>query len=282
MKYIRQFISFKENRVNEEFLGLGKFLKRMYQRAQENIRNTEGGEEVEKIFNKYLSIIQDEINKQTGIKLNIEKKTNESIILEADEVEETTEEETEEGSEKSNKPDKGLDIKKLKEKNAIITQIIDKVKNMALKEMTNVLANKGGAEKNPKLKMIIDLKKDQFELDVLKAKIKALDESENPESKKTSETLKKDLENQTKKQQEGWNKLEKVGKSDDKPKDEVEKPEFNYEEGEDITYKKKDGDENTGKFVSKDGNVVTIKTENKPEGFKVNIDKVVKKDTQDK
>jgi hypothetical protein len=56
-------------------------------------------------------------------------------------------------------------------------QIVQKIKAMALKEMDAILTKFGGAAANPQLKIIIDTKKDQFEMDYLNAQIAYLDKA---------------------------------------------------------------------------------------------------------
>jgi hypothetical protein len=56
-------------------------------------------------------------------------------------------------------------------------QIVQKIKATALKEMDAVLTKFGGAAANPQLKIIIDTKKDQFEMDYLNAQIAYLDKA---------------------------------------------------------------------------------------------------------
>ena len=56
-------------------------------------------------------------------------------------------------------------------------QIVQKIKATALKEMDAVLTKFGGAAENPQLKIVIDTKKDQFEMDYLNAQIGYLDKA---------------------------------------------------------------------------------------------------------
>lgn len=65
----------------------------------------------------------------------------------------------------------------LKKKSQLIQKIIDINVNKALKKMDQVLQKQGGAEKNPQLKNLIDLQKDEFQLSYLNAQIKFLEKS---------------------------------------------------------------------------------------------------------
>jgi len=73
--------------------------------------------------------------------------------------------------------DKTMTAETLKKKSQIIQKIIDINVNKALKEMDNVLQKKGGAEKNPQLKVLIDLQKDEFQMAYLNAQVKYLEKS---------------------------------------------------------------------------------------------------------
>lgn len=70
-----------------------------------------------------------------------------------------------------------MSVATLKQKQQALQKILDLYQGKALKEMDLVLQKMGGAEKNPKLKIIIDNKKDQFKLDYLNAEIKFLEKS---------------------------------------------------------------------------------------------------------
>ena len=70
-----------------------------------------------------------------------------------------------------------LAVDTLKKKKVVMDQIVQKIKAMALKEMDAILTKFGGAAANPQLKIIIDSKKDQFEMDYLNAQIGYLDKA---------------------------------------------------------------------------------------------------------
>jgi hypothetical protein len=109
------------------------------------------------------------------------------------------------------KPEEDQNVKlttdALKKKQQAIQNIINFYQTKALKEMDLVLQKMGGAEKNPKLKTIIDNKKEQFRLDFLNAEIKALEAGgdKTTANKYAIERnkLAKDLDNR-------WNTLGKV------------------------------------------------------------------------
>lgn len=190
MKNYESFI--KDDQINEGIFG---FLKKMWNRAAAHIRKIKGGKEVEEIFNKYLDIINAEIQKKANVTLQLggEEKatskpvtTKESIILKYDQFlnEEAEMESNVEVSEddkkkvvQSGEKDKQMDAKTLKEKEKIIEQIINLYKDKALKEMEQVLTKQGGAEKNPKLKIIIDNKIHEFNLKFLEAKVNFLEKA---------------------------------------------------------------------------------------------------------
>lgn len=187
MKKYNEFIDSNEQ-LNE---GIFDFLKKMWNKAAAHIRKIKGGKEVDEIFKKYLGIINAEIQKKANVTLQLggeEKITKESIILRYDqflneEVETDMESDVEISEEdkkkvqQSGEKDKQMDAKTLKEKEKIIEQIINLYKDKALKEMEQVLKKQGGAEKNPKLKIIIDNKIHEFNLKFLEAKVKFLEKS---------------------------------------------------------------------------------------------------------
>jgi hypothetical protein len=64
----------------------------------------------------------------------------------------------------------------LNKKRETLQNILKSYQAKALKEMQAILTKMGGPEKNPKLAIIIDNKKDQFNLDFLNAEIKSLEQ----------------------------------------------------------------------------------------------------------
>ena len=168
-KYIKNFESFKNSKleepVNEEILGaIGKAIGGLFKKGKELINKAKGGKEVEAIYQKYLKKIQDEFANQAKVSLNI-LATKESVQVD-----------------KSNKifeadANSKLAVDTLKQKSAILDQIIQKMKASALKEMDDVLNKYGGATKNPQLDLIIKSKKDEFDMAYLNAKIAYLEQA---------------------------------------------------------------------------------------------------------
>lgn len=211
MKYVRTFESFRENKtnkvepVNEEILGLLKnMFGGLFKKAKELINKTKGGNEVEDIYKKYLKMINDEFSKQAQVDLNITAAGDES---KKDEPKgKTTSDKTAAKTpvaesrifEADENVDAKLDPAKLKEKKAVLDQILKKMKDMAIKEMDAVLKKYGGSSSNPKLAIIINAKKDQFELDVLNSQIeflnKAGDKTLIPEITKQRDAVAKKVE----------------------------------------------------------------------------------------
>jgi hypothetical protein len=211
MKYVRTFESFKNNKnepVNEEFLGaIGKWLGNMFKKAQEHIRKTAGGLEIEEIYKKYLKMINDSFQKQANVTLNLGVAVDGEKAKEKAKVEEPEKTVAEAGVEAGAKagaevttesvkineevPYSGEDVKMsadaLKEKKSIMDKIVLDMKTAALKEMDAVLKNKGGASKNPQLQTIIDVKKSQFDLDYMNAKISYLESAGDENMKKLVE-----------------------------------------------------------------------------------------------
>ena len=223
--YIKTFESFRnEEPVNEEFLGaIGKWLGNMFKKAQENIRKTEGGNEIEVIYKKYLGMINDSFQKQANVNLNL------GVAIEGDKAKEAKAKEDKSGESKpvakvegdveaqtenlkinESTPYSEEDVKMssdtLKEKKAVMDQIVEKMKTIALKEMDNVLKKHGGSSKNPKLQIIIDVKKSQFDLDYMNAKISYLEAAGDENMKKIVE---KERDNVAKIIAGEWKKFDK-------------------------------------------------------------------------
>lgn len=201
--------------VNEEFLGkLLSGVKNLFKKGQERINKTKGGKEIEAIYQKYLTKIHDELMKTAKIDLNVAaaSKGEEAaapVPKPGEEPEEVTpakgltpaagvkpapgvtpapgvkpaagvaKESIEyKNSEKIFEADDAnakLAVDTLKQKKTIMDQIVQKLKAMAIKEMDAILAKFGGASVNPQLNVILQTKKDQFEMDYLNAQIAYLD-----------------------------------------------------------------------------------------------------------
>lgn len=185
--------------VNEEFLGkiLGG-IKNLFKKAQERINKTKGGKEIEVIYQKYLGLIHDQLQKAAQVDLNLAAAAKEVADPNAKPEEpakpaEPAKEETKEDAQKESKsykiyeaeeaqeaqgaqaaPDPKLAVDTLKKKKTVMDQIVAKYKDMAMKEMDAVLKKFGGAVGNPQLNVILQTKKDQFDLDYLNAQISYL------------------------------------------------------------------------------------------------------------
>ena len=216
MKYVRTFESFRNNKnskvepVNEEIFGaIGRFFSNMFKKAKEMINKTKGGAEIEQIYYNYLKLIDEQFAKQANVKLNLlsiakgASKKNESMIFEAEEAVESETETAEDGTEEAGGADAKMTPDTLKQKNDLLVQIINKMKTTALSEMDGVLKKYGGAAKNPQLAVIIQTRKDQFDLDFMNAKIsfleKAGDKTMVSEITKQRDAVAKKIENSLKK-----------------------------------------------------------------------------------
>ena len=165
MKYIKKYESFKNPEpVNEEFLGkLIGGIKNMFKKSQERTNKAKGGKEVEVIYQKYLTSITTELAKTAQIDLNVAAAAKGDLPAAAGAT--------------TNDANAKLAVDTLKKKKTIMDQIVQRIKATALKEMDAVLTKFGGAAENPQLKIVIDTKKDQFEMDYLNAQIGYLDKA---------------------------------------------------------------------------------------------------------
>ena len=167
MRYIKKYESFKKQNsepVNEEFLGkLIGGIKGLFKKAQERSNKAKGGKEVEVIYQKYLTMITSELAKTAQIDLNVMAASKGDLPAAAGAT--------------TNDANAKLAVDTLKKKKVVMDQIVQKIKAMALKEMDAILTKFGGAAANPQLKIIIDTKKDQFEMDYLNAQIAYLDKA---------------------------------------------------------------------------------------------------------
>lgn len=209
---MKNYNDFINNNINE---GLFSWLGKMFKKAAEKYRKVQGGNEIKSIHDKYMKLIEDEIKKQANVDLEFsgEEKSKEqqkksvqtvekfildynNFILNEAEVQTPTVQNkvddktnpNDKNTPEQNKTDDKTDTKEqnvdktlssdtLKKKSQIIQKIIDINVNKALKEMDNVLQKKGGAEKNPQLKVLIDLQKDEFQMAYLNAQVKYLEKS---------------------------------------------------------------------------------------------------------
>ena len=164
MKYIKSYESFKHDKdesVNEEFLAkLWKMAKGAWGKVVNKIK---GGKIVQSIYDKYLKIIQKNLQSLAKIKMNLkasgelDKPKKESyIIKEADNAPVLDPQEEDDENVK-------LDSATLKQKLALITKLVDDQKAAAKKDMEKELNKAGGREKNPDLAEIIDNKIREFD-----------------------------------------------------------------------------------------------------------------------
>lgn len=216
MKYIKTFESYRNSKsnepVNEEFLGaLGKMIGNLFKKAKERINKTKGGKEIEAIYQKYVDMIGKELSKTAKVELNLAaaaraNENPEAVPAKAPAAKESLEIEN---SDKINEADDSdapaptdVDAKtavtQLKAKKGVLDQIVKKLKDMAIREMDVVLKKFGGAAANPQLDIIIQSKKDQFELDYLNAQInyleKAGDKTESANIAKQRDVIAKKIE----------------------------------------------------------------------------------------
>ena len=138
-------------------------IKGLFKKAQERSNKAKGGKEVEVIYQKYLTMITSELAKTAQIDLNVMAASKGDLPAAAGAT--------------TNDANAKLAVDTLKKKKVVMDQIVQKIKAMALKEMDAILTKFGGAAANPQLKIIIDTKKDQFEMDYLNAKIAYLDKA---------------------------------------------------------------------------------------------------------
>lgn len=238
MKHIRTFESYRNYRkdenlepMNEELFGaIGKFFSNLFKNIKEKIKKVKGGNEIEAIYSKYIKQINDQFSKQAGVDLNIS--AGESLDKKATDAKPKEEVKKEGFSyltgeriyEEADAADAKMAVETLKKKKAVLDQIVAKLKEMALKEMDAVLKKMGGAAENPQLEIIINSKKDQFDLDYMNAQISYLEKSGD----------KTQIPNIAKQRDQISKKIEKQFANIDKVKS------VKYEKGDKIIYLKKD------------------------------------------
>jgi len=201
--------------INE---GLFNFLGKMYNKAKGYINKIKGGKEIQKIYDEYLKLIQQEFKKRAHVNLQLsaeeklspakpadtevkkDEKTpkgvanpaienssydnsdilNEAAPGEVDDVNTDQEAINKAEDKKLASTEKNVNIKltgkALSAKKKVLDEILKLYQTKALKQMNNVLLRMGGKEKNPKLAIIIDNKKDEFLLAFYNAQIKALEQ----------------------------------------------------------------------------------------------------------
>jgi len=217
MRYIQGYDAHRRTRTeevtNEGILsGLFNFVKKMYGRVKTAINKVQGAKKCEEIYKRFLDQIQADISKKANIDLNIsatlqaepneaekpkepgqqqqQTKQNASALwsggtpvnevqepkLTPEEIEQMNSKADEAGAKEGEK-NKKIGMAALKEKKKLIEDIIKLQKDRALKQMDAILKNYGGAEKNPKLAQVIDNFKDQFQIDIMTAQMKYLEQS---------------------------------------------------------------------------------------------------------
>ena len=185
-KYIKTFGSFRGSKntepVNEELLGaIGKAVGAIFKKGKELINKAKGGKEVEAIYQKYLKMIQDQFASQAKVSLNIlaSEKGAAKPIQNAATIIPKKESVDFKNSDKLFEADANtkLAVDTLKQKKAVLDQIVQKLKTSALKEMDAILKKFGGSAGNPKLDLLIQSKKDEFELAYLNAQISYLEQA---------------------------------------------------------------------------------------------------------
>lgn len=185
--------------INEN---LFSFIGGMFNKLKGYINKVQGGKEIEAIYTKYIGKIQDEIKNKVQIDLQLKEITTdrktESLIINEETIAPPKQTVKPAGANQKTAPagavppagtdqktepappagtDQKTKVEELKNKQLQIQQILDTYKNLAIKEMDNVLVQKGGKGKNPQLASIIEIKKEQFGLDLINAKIKIYNEA---------------------------------------------------------------------------------------------------------
>jgi hypothetical protein len=186
MKYIKKYESFNtEEEINEEFLGkIMGGIKNLFKKGMERINKTRGGMEIEKIYQKYLTQLNDQLSKSAQIDLNIaaaakgEEPAKPAVpTTPGVEAQKESLSYSVESINEADEANAKLAADTLKKKKSIMDQIVVKTKEMAIKEMEKVLAKYGGAAENPQLSAILQSKKDEFDMAYLNAQISYLDKA---------------------------------------------------------------------------------------------------------
>lgn len=233
MKYIDNYESFRNGEVgrlntseegsehmNEEFLGaIARGIKNLWQKGATLINKIKGGKEIEAIYQKYLGLIQQQLKKAANIDLNVAAAGKGDLGAKpgtagtagtsgtagksgtAGTAGAKKESYSYEGGYRIYEEDDQnakLAVSTLKQKKAVMDQIVAKLKETALKEMDAVVNKMGGSAKNPQLDAILQSKKDQFDLDYLNAQLAYLDAAGDktmiPEITKKRDAISKSLE----------------------------------------------------------------------------------------
>ena len=220
MKNLYNKSEFLANRSQNEILNenIFSFLGNAFNKLKTLINKIKGGKEVSAIYTKYIDKIQTELKNQLQINLQLQTQTPKNENLKLNEAEaaaaaineitatnaaEPKPVDAADANANANaKPDANANananaaepkpdndqIEKLKKSQALIQKIIESNKNLAIKEMDAVLVKMGGKEKNIQLATIIDIKKEQFNIDVLTAELKIY--GDDPKAKEITAQLK--------------------------------------------------------------------------------------------
>lgn len=200
MKNLYNKSEFLANRSQNEILNenIFSFLGNAFNKLKTLINKIKGGKEVSAIYTKYIDKIQTELKNKLQIDLQLQTQTpkNENLKLNEAEAAAAAINEITATNAAAPKPDANAaapkpdnnQIEKLKKSQALIQKIIESNKNLAIKEMDAVLVKMGGKEKNIQLATIIDIKKEQFNIDVLTAELKIY--GDDPKAKEINAQLK--------------------------------------------------------------------------------------------
>jgi hypothetical protein len=253
MKNLYNKSEFLANRSQNEILNenIFSFLGNAFNKLKTLINKIKGGKEVSAIYTKYIDKIQTELKNKLQIDLQLQTQTpkNENLKLNEAEAAAAAINEITATNAAAPKPDANAaapkpdnnQIEKLKKSQALIQKIIESNKNLAIKEMDAVLVKMGGKEKNIQLATIIDIKKEQFNIDVLTAELKIY--GDDPKAKEITAQLK-----------DANKKIQQLNKNLEKGKisNEIEVGGKKFKTLVPYRYKKKDGSIQTIKIIKVD------------------------------
>ena len=235
MKNYNDFINSRQYDIDIKYQmdeGLFDMFKKLFGKIKQTYASIKGGNEIKAISDKYKKLIQDAIEKQASVTLNmgagdgvpvkeskslINIKNYYQFINEINEVGAvnglTEEADTAQGVQSGatsgeTATNAKMTVDTLKKKSVLIDQIVTNLLAKAIKEMTQVVTKYGGAEKNPKLQVLLTNSIDQLKLDVMQAKIEMLEKAGDKtiivKIKQDRDKLSKDLTNR-------WNTINKAG-----------------------------------------------------------------------
>jgi len=207
MKNYESFIR-REEKLNEEFIG--KIFGKFWDKLGKIVGNTPGGDEIEKIYKKYQVLLKTELEKIAGIDLQAASAKKESILFNYKSFinEDTEIESDKEDVQASTEKDKTLTKDALLKKSQLLNQKLELVLKQASRDMDKVLKKKGGAEKNDKLKELIELKKDTLKMDFLNMRLAYIEDSGDKEEIKKAQI---ERNNKNKEIESRFNKINAMG-----------------------------------------------------------------------